>query len=502
MGEASGLVPSTNESAQAQSHQLRVISKFAPSTLQSYFRIWKRWFDFASNLDASPFQPATVLLADFLAEHAHGPLQVATAYYKGLSWMARHAQLPDLMDALQSPVCKAYLQSSTISEKRESAPLPLSFVIYLESMVLAKTTAPGDVLQLGSILFMIWSSLRWSDALWISPDTLTIQQHAMFAIASHTKTTNRGMPVACFVFGLLGHHGATAWAQLWLNVVHQALHDTRTLYPKFHVDFLLTEIGTDINKPLFMQPLHQDPGLHLLRYRLCKCDESHGVPAKPEDFHLLGTHSCKTTLLCWAQKLQLPLEQRQLQGHHRSSVNGSVALYSRNDTLPALMLQRHIAQRVAEGFRPLRPMLRGGAPALPDFAVQVPPWRPLPFLQESPKVMDDPATEAAPKAIEADGASEASEDSEASGDDLEAPDVPDEMFFLINPVSNVAHIACPCKPTDRSMCYEDAQLQAFRTACGARPNAISGDLIFAVSLPSGARLCLRNACARSLSKSA
>ena len=72
----------------------------------------------------------------------------------------------------------------------------------------------------------------------------------MFAIASHTKTTNRGMPVACFVFGLLGHHGTTAWAQVWLNVVQQAVHDTKTLYPHFQVDFLLTEIGPDIQKPV------------------------------------------------------------------------------------------------------------------------------------------------------------------------------------------------------------------------------------------------------------
>ena len=109
MGDNSGLMQSTSLSSHAQSHQLRVISKFAPSTLQSYFRISQRWFDFASNLDACPFRPATVLLADFLAEHAHGPLQVATAYFKGLSWMARHAQLPDLLAALQSSVCKAYL---------------------------------------------------------------------------------------------------------------------------------------------------------------------------------------------------------------------------------------------------------------------------------------------------------------------------------------------------------------------------------------------------------
>ena len=209
MGESSGLVVATSQSAISVEHRQRVVEKFAPSTLQSYFRIWSRWFEFSSTLQTCPFQPPTVLLADFLAEHTHGPLGVATGYHKGLTWMAKHAQLPLLGQALQEAVCKAYLKSSAIGEKRESAPLPLSFVIYLEKMVLAKSTLAGDILQLGGLLFLIWASLRWSDATWIAPESISIQQHAMFAVATHTKTTNRGMPVACYAFGLLGHQGTS-----------------------------------------------------------------------------------------------------------------------------------------------------------------------------------------------------------------------------------------------------------------------------------------------------
>ena len=137
MGLASGLVQSTAMSNHVDDHRLRVISKFAPTTLQSYFRIWKRWHDFARQLAVCPFQPDAAFLADFLAEHAHGPLGVATAYHKGLTWMARHAQLTELFQALQQSVCKAYLHSAVIREKRESAPLPLSFVVFLEKMMLS-----------------------------------------------------------------------------------------------------------------------------------------------------------------------------------------------------------------------------------------------------------------------------------------------------------------------------------------------------------------------------
>ena len=445
MGSCSGLVTATESSRHVVDHRLRVISKFAPSTMQSYFRIWQRWQDFAKQLGSCPFQPDHVFLADFLAEHAHGPLGVATAYHKGLSWVARHAQLPDLFQALQSSVCKAYLQSSVISEKRESAPLPLSFVVFLEKKILAKDASNCDILQLGALLFLIWSSLRWSDALWVDPKTITIQQHALFAISSHTKTTNRGMPIACYAFGFLGQHGNTSWAQTWLNVIQQAIHDTQHLYPAFAVDFLLTEVGTDVNRPLFLRPMPRDRGLQLLRYWMCQCHEAHGVEAKPEDFHLLGTHSCKTTLLCWSQQLQVPLEQRQLQGHHRSAVNGSVALYSRNDTLPALMLQCTVAQRIAEGFRPLRPMLRGGAPSLPDFSIQLPAWKPLAFQVDTKA--DGQAIESAPglepvepEATHDDDMSEASEASAVS-EVMEEPleIAPEEVAFLVNPLTKVAH---------------------------------------------------------------
>lgn len=497
MGSCSGLVASLGDSRNSADHVTRVIAKFAPSTLQAYFRIWNRWMDFSTNLQTDPYCPDVGLLADFLAEHAHGPLQVATASFKGLAWMARNAQLSALQEALHSPICKCYLQTSTISEKRESAPLPLSFVLFVERLILNKSTPPGDILQLGAILLMIWSSLRWSDALWINPASLSIQQHAMFALSSHTKTTNRGMPIACFAFGLTGQHGSSAWAQVWLNVVQQALHDTKGLYPKFAVDFLLTEIGEDVHKPLFLQPMQRDRGLQLIRYWLCKCHAAHSVEARPEDFHLLGTHSCKTTMLSWAQQLQLPLEQRQLQGHHRSAINGSVSLYSRSDTFPALLLQVTIAQKIAEGFRPLRPMLRGGAPSLPDFAVQVPAWRPLLGVDELPiSAADPPQIEPVQDDLDETGsvASEESIPPEAPAASDLGP--VDEIAFLFNPISKVAHVACKCDRDDRAFCYAAADSQHWRTCCGARPNAVSGDLAFTMELPVGARLCLRHACAK------
>ena len=97
-----------------------------------------------------------------------------------------------------------------------------------------------------------------------------------------------------------------------------------------------------------------------------------------------------------------------------------------------------------------------------------------------------------------DAASVASEDSVHPA--LPPTDVgrAEELCFLFNPVSKVAHVACKCDSSDKAFCYETADAQHWRTCCGARPNAVSGDLVFTGELPAGARVCLRNACAKAI----
>ena len=79
-------------------------------------------------------------------------------------------------------------------------------------------------------------------------------------------------------------------------------------------------------------------------------------------------HSLKVSLLSASAQLRLPEESRRLQGHHKIS---STQLYSRDDTIQSLWLQRDIAQNVRQGWRPPRPQARGGqAPTTePAFSV-------------------------------------------------------------------------------------------------------------------------------------
>ena len=62
------------------------------------------------------------------------------------------------------------------------------------------------------------------------------------------------------------------------------------------------------------------------------------------------------------------------QGHHRQSgARSNVALYGRDDVHPAIQLQYQIIQRIASGFRPVIPLLRGGAKPVLDKPVSVAP---------------------------------------------------------------------------------------------------------------------------------
>ncbi|CAJ1329136.1 unnamed protein product [Effrenium voratum] len=67
--------------------------------------------------------------------------------------------------------------------------------------------------------------------------------------------------------------------------------------------------------------------------------------------------SLKTCLLSASAQLRLPEDSRRLQGHHKLS---SAQLYSRDDTIEALWLQRQLSTAARGGWRPPRPQARGG----------------------------------------------------------------------------------------------------------------------------------------------
>ena len=137
-------------------------------------------------------------------------------------------------------------------------------------------------------------------------------------------------------------------------------------------DFLIPQ-ASDWDKPdpcLLQSPLQYHQALTLLRWAV----QTPWQPPllSPVEAQAFTLHSLKVCLLSASAQLRLPEEARRLQGHHKLS---SVQLYSRDDTIQRLWLQRQVALRVKAGWRLPRPQARGSQPHTiePAFSVSEEP---------------------------------------------------------------------------------------------------------------------------------
>ena len=303
-GSNSELIKSTQDCPNQEAHLIKIVAKFAPSTLAAYLKGWSQWVEFCHCHQVCPYSPPTVFLADFLqVSSKRSSLGVATAQSRALTWVSKYAGFPALLGALQAPITRAYTIPSEISVRKEAAPLPLNFVVYLESCILKEQGTAADRLLMGSLLVLTWSSLRWSDALSVTPRALTEDVDVIRGIAARTKTTSRGMPFAFVKSGLLATSTRVTWSMKWLNLVRQALQRTSEVFPDFTPDFLLPLCGPSVDHPMFTAPMPGAQGVLLLRRLLFQANKDASVLS-------IGVHSPKVTLLSWARQIGASEEAR------------------------------------------------------------------------------------------------------------------------------------------------------------------------------------------------
>ncbi|CAE7290157.1 unnamed protein product, partial [Symbiodinium microadriaticum] len=368
----SSTLPEVLKSSKADVHLAKMVDSYAPSTLAAYLSKWRHWVRLASACEANPYDPSIALLLDFLATNSRGKLRTATTWIKSLRFISRKAHLDALRSSLHSELVSAYGRSGSIIERRESAPLPLSFVIFLERRVLDTSLSAQQRIIAGSFLLCIFASLRFSDALWCPPGRLSITGECLLGVCLKTKTTRRATPFGALAGGFL-HRGAQGWAHAWLHLVQVALQATAMLHPSFTPDFILAaaRLGPDAAQPLFLAPMSRSEGIVLLRQLFSICYAQTQPSSRPEA-DLLGVHSLKVTLLSYGRQLLIREDLQRQQGHHRSSLAGMSDLYGRDDVAAPLEFQRQVVAAVLEGFRPRRPRLRGGLPATVDIEVALP----------------------------------------------------------------------------------------------------------------------------------
>ena len=513
----SSALPEVLKSTKADMHLAKMVDSYAPSTLAAYLSKWRHWIRFASACEANPYNPSIALLLDFLATHSRGQLRTATTWIKSLRFISRKAHLDALRLSLHSEFVSAYGRSGSIIERRESAPLPPSFVIFLERRILDTSLSAQQRIIAGSFLLCIFASLRFSDALWCPPGRLSITGECGLGVCMKTKTTRRAMPFGALAGGFL-HRGAQGWAHAWLHLVQVALQATAMLHPNFTPDFLLARLLS----PYFLRPCR---GLRAL------CCYASSFPfAMRRHSHLLGPR-----LIYWEftpSKLHYSVTvgnfliredlQRQ-QGHHRSSLAGMSDLYGRDDVAAPLEFQRQVVAAVLEGFRPRRPRLRGGLPPTMDIEVDLPcvtgasdmppvGSNPVPEAEHDTssdsEVEDEraaspiplpPSTQELPEAVTESLSvtleplpQDASSSSGAADDWTDVRGQADEFFFLLNGMSHIAHKAQPCSTSHPAFQVMVPHLKlSLRAGCSVRGVE---SLQFSEFVPEGFRMCLKRGC--------
>ena len=491
----SHLVKDTVESNHREEHRLRVIERFAPSTLAAYFRMWDQWISFCEVQAIPPFCPMPVQLADFLQVHSRkSSASAALGHYKALTWVSKYAVLPQLSQALQHALVRSYSLSTTPTLRREAAPLPLAFVLWLENEIVHERGSPLDCLLMGGVLVLVWSSLRWSDAQCIAPNDLVEDDDCIRGVATRTKSTKRGMPFGFLKAGLTGHSLSVTWSARWLNILRQALAATEGLHPGFRPDFLIPTCGGSRDCPIFTSPMPRSQGIITLRKLLLRWDGN-------ADLTGVGVHSCKVTLLSWARQLNIDEELRMAQGHHRvSSSTTMAALYSRDDVHPALQAQRIILQKILQGFRPITPALRGGQVPLKEHPVTFPAGG-----HSQSKELAETGI-ALPSTDDLEDTDSDVSDPVFESDQLHpwSPGLPSfenmqDCIFLLNQATHIAHVAAKCDREDPAVLCASASVTDpcfYMFACGTRQAVGENQVIPSETIPADFRLCLRPACAK------
>ena len=389
LGSASLLWTQIQQAVNVADHVATSVRKYSVGTLEAYLSLCLRFLDFCV---CTGFQVGTLTLAalaDYLQACAESHKQDRTSCklapkqaLKALSWLARIAELPCLKDLLARPLIAAFRTDSDFKDRKEALPLPLAALCAWER-ALSDTSCPTQLaLLLGGLLLAAHASLRFGDLQRISLDSLSLTASALRGICWATKTSSSGQPFAVTFTGITGRDIASSWVLHWLRHVQASWKATESewhdLWANVCPDFILPilpQLGSLSQEPFcFGAPMSYPQALAALRWAVQTPWDSHSPPpVTASEAPAFTLHSLKVSLLSATAQLRLSDEARRRQGHHKQQ---SVDLYGRDDTIDALWLQQEVALACSEGWRPSRPISRGGQAPTLEASFQVPRSQP------------------------------------------------------------------------------------------------------------------------------
>ena len=161
------------------------------------------------------------------------------------------------------------------------------------------------------------------------------------------------------------------WSSGSFNWVFRYLQEIDSLYSKFgrqpnEIDFIVPSLD-QLGQDECPGPMTYPEALHHCRYFLSLPWRKSPIDTAITAQHYT-VHGLKSTLLSFANQLQLAPELRRLQGKHKDPLQ-STRLYSRDDVNGTLQLQEAIITAVQKGWRPHTPLGRGGTDSYPGTGI-------------------------------------------------------------------------------------------------------------------------------------
>ena len=383
-----------------------------------------------------------------------------------ISWVALKLDLP-VFGALQSQAVSNFLKSQTRIpfERSEATPIPLAVLAAWEQRIRADDSSLLEMITLGCFLLATMASLRFQDLLRTKPESISIQGHILCGISWRTKTSVSGQPWGVRCIGIVTRPSVKHWVFRFLEAVQIGIDKSRNHWgPQWSLDFIFPSWTDTVP---FSAPCSYHHALALIRF-YTQCNWLTPPLLTPEQAKHLSTHSLKLTLLAAAGQLNLNLEQRAKQGHHKKSVQ----LYSRDDVWPALFLLRDSLVDISTGWGPLTSQSRGAKQPLPEPSFGAPPitQADLQLLQMLQPKIDSNKCDQPPDSCEnqqsllsdSDSDESSSSSSSSSSSDDAASSSSQSSVLVINDKSHVVHAARATNPESSNVPVSTPGIQPLR----------------------------------------
>ena len=198
------------------------------------------------------------------------------------------------MEIVFSPLADSFLKVRLATDKKEAPPLPLWILFHWEKRILFSQSSTFEVIMLGSFLFMIWSSLRFSDVQRLNIESLVLTDTELRGMVWRSKTRSNGHPFGIASSGICST-GSFTWLVKFLRTWDTLLLESGCSTWDFLIPHL-SEQGTLISQ----EPLDYASALRIFRHMLYTPWKRFSGKHPLDDMQLNYTlHSAKATLIFW-----------------------------------------------------------------------------------------------------------------------------------------------------------------------------------------------------------